>query len=184
MMHLNPEDRFQTATEVRRALEPLAAKYSSGDIATSTGTAASRAGLGKTAAKATAAQENVKGTLMLAEASPQEQADLRGFFRKLGYKVLLTENLQRALDLCSATPRTADCLVISTQSLGEEAITAFNKLTTDPFYSQVPAILLIGQKQREIATQAVVDERRRVLVTPFHTRDLTSLLEAIMSDHA
>jgi hypothetical protein len=26
--------------------------------------------------------------------------------------------------------------------------------------------------------------RRRVLVTPFHTRDLTALLEAIMSDHA
>jgi NAD(P)-dependent dehydrogenase (short-subunit alcohol dehydrogenase family) len=34
------------------------------------------------------------------------------------------------------------------------------------------------------AAQAVVDERRRVLVTPFHTRDLTALLEAIMSDHA
>jgi hypothetical protein len=48
----------------------------------------------------------------------------------------------------------------------------------------VPAILLVGAKQKEIAAQAVVDERRRVLVTPFHTRDLTALLEAIMSDHA
>jgi CheY-like chemotaxis protein len=122
--------------------------------------------------------------IMLVETSGRAQQQLKEFFGKLGFRVLLTENAQRALARFSTTPLPADCLVISMQSLGEEAIAAFNKLTTDPFYSQVPAILLVGAKQKEIATQAVVDERRRVLVTPFHTRDLTALLEAIMSDHA
>ena len=119
---------------------------------------------------------------MLVETTGRAQQQLKEFFGKLGFRVLLTENPQRALARFSTTPLPADCLVISMQSLGEEAIAAFNKLTTDPFYSQVPAILLVGAKQREIATQAMVDGLRRVLVTPFHTRDLTSLLEAIIGD--
>jgi len=180
MMHLNPEERFQTATEVRRALEPLAAKYSSGDIATSTGTAASRAGLGKTAAKATAAQENVKGTLMLAEASPQEQADLRVFFRKLGYKVLLTENLQRALDRCSVTPRAADCLVISATAFGDSGVEAFNKLSQDPFLRDVPAVLLVDPAQGDMTDHVQEDARRRMVRVPLQTAELTEVLASLL----
>ena len=180
MMHLNPEDRFQTATEVRRALEPLVAKYSSGDTAASSGTASSRAVLEKTAAKATAAQENVKGTLMLAEASPQEQADLRGFFRKLGYKVLLTENLQRALDRCSATPRAADCLVISATAFGDSGVEAFNKLSQDPFLRDVPAVLLVDPAQGDVSDRVQEDARRRMVRVPLQTAELTEVLASLL----
>ena len=55
---------------------------------------------------------------------------------------------------CS-TPLPADALVISTQSLGEDAVEAFNKLTSDPFFSQVPAILLVPPKHREMAEKAL-----------------------------
>lgn len=72
------------------------AKYSTGDNGAQAGNAVTAAVREKTAAKVAPAQDAVKGTLMLAEASPQEQAELRVFFKNLGYKVLMTENLQRA----------------------------------------------------------------------------------------
>jgi hypothetical protein len=176
MMHLNPEERWQSAMEVRRALEPLVAKYTAGGEAMAS---AGNAGK-KTAAKAAASQATVKGALMLAEASPAEQAELRGFFKNLGYKVLLTENLQRALDRCSASPPAADCLVISTSSFGRDAVEAFNALPQDSFLRDVPAVLLLDPAQPELANLVRTDERRRTVTVPLQNAELTEVLAALI----
>lgn len=176
MMHLNPEERFQSAMEIRRALEPLVAKYTTGGEAT----AAAGTGAKKTAAKPAVAQAAVKGALMLAEASPAEQAELRGFFKNLGYKVLLTENLQRALDRCSASPPAADCLVISTSSFGMDAVEAFNALPQDSFLRNVPAVLLLDPAQPELANLVQTDERRRTVTVPLQDAELTEMLAALI----
>jgi len=181
MMHLNPEDRFQTASEVRRALEPLVAKYSTGDPAAPSGSAGNPAVRTKAAdAKAAPAQEAVKGTLMLAEASPQEQAELRTFFKNLGYKVLMTENLQRALDRCSAIPRAADCLVISATAFGDSGVEAFNKLPQDPFLRDLPAVLLVDPAQGDVADHVQEDGRRRMVRVPLKTAELTEVLTSLI----
>jgi serine/threonine-protein kinase len=179
MMHLNPEERWQTAMEVRRALEPLVAKYATGGDAPASGGANGPAGK-KAAVKAAAAQAPVKGTLMLAEASPAEQTELRGFFKNLGYKVLLTENLQRALDRCSASPPAADCLVISGASFGESGVDAFNTMAEHPFLRNVPAVLLLDPAQPELAGLAKVDDRRRMVTVPLQTAELTDMLSALI----
>ena len=179
MMHLNPEERWQSAMEVRRALEPLVAKYTTGGEAMAAVGATGTAGK-QPAAKAAAAQAAVKGVLMLAEAAPAEQAELRGFFKNLGYKVLLTENLQRALDRCSASPPAADCLVISTASFGRDAVEAFNTLPQDEFLRNVPAVLLLDPAQPELADLAQVDERRRIVTVPLQTTELTEMLAALL----
>ena len=179
MMHLNPEERWQSAMEVRRALEPLVAKYANaGDVSASV--SANGAVEKKTVVKTAAAQAAVKGTLMLAESSPAEQAELRGFFKQLGYKVLLTENLQRALDRCSASPPAANCLVISTSSFGRDAVEAFNALPQDSFLRNVPAVLLLDPAQPELAELARVDERRRMVASPLQTAEMTEVLTALI----
>lgn len=179
MMHLNPEERWQSAIEVRRALEPLVAKYANaGDVSASV--SANGAVEKKTVVKTAAAQAAVKGTLMLAESSPAEQAELRGFFKQLGYKVLLTENLQRALDRCSASPPAANCLVISTSSFGRDAVEAFNALPQDSFLRNVPAVLLLDPAQPELAELARVDERRRMVASPLQTAEMTEVLTALI----
>jgi serine/threonine-protein kinase len=181
MMHLNPEERFQTASEVRRALEPLVAKYSTADNTTSSGGAGTPAVRGKTAvAKVASAQDAIKGTLMLAEASPQEQAELREFFKNLGYKVLMTENLQRALDRCSAVPRAADCLVISATAFGDSGVEAFNKLPQDPFLRDVPAVLLVDPAQGDVTETIHEDARRRMVRVPLQTAELTEVLTSLL----
>ena len=179
MMHLNPEERWQSAMEVRRALEPLVAKYATaGDVSASAG--ANGAVEKKTAVQTAAAQAAGKGTLMLAESSPAEQAELRGFFKQLGYKVLLTENLQRALDRCSASPPAANCLVLSTSSFGRDAVEAFNALPQDSFLRNVPAVLLLDPAQPELAGLVKVDERRRMVASPLQTAEMTEVLTALI----
>jgi len=186
MMQLDPMERYQTVSDVRRALEPLLEKH---PVETGLSThdrpvrgAAPVVGSDSTADSAQAPVK--KRAIMLVETSGRAQQQLKEFFGRLGFRVLLTENAHRALARFSTTPLPADCLVISTQSLGGESIDAFNKLTTDPFFSQVPAILLVAPKHKELAEKAVVDERRRVLVTPFHTRQITDMLGELIGETA
>jgi serine/threonine-protein kinase len=168
MMHLNPDERWQTATEVRRALEPLIGR----DFAA--GAAPVKP------ARPVAQQSAFKATLMLAEASPEEQGKLRTLLKDLGYRVLLTENLQRALVRCAETPRPADCLVISGGSFGESGVEVFNSLPQDPALQNVPALLLVEPGQQDLVAQARGDERRRVVTTPLQPEAVTEVLDAVL----
>lgn len=181
MMQLDPMERFQTVADVRRALEPLLEKYPIGTGVSAPDRSVPGAAPAEGAEPAPPAK---KRAVMLVETQGRAQQQLKDFFGKLGLRVLVTENAQRALARFSTTPLPADALVISTQSLGEDAIEAFNKLTSDPFFSQVPALLLVPQKHKELAERAVLDDKRRLLETPFHTRQIVELLDELCGTHA
>ncbi|MGB8853264.1 MAG: serine/threonine-protein kinase [Pirellulales bacterium] len=170
MMHLDPQQRFQTAGEALRAIEPIIAKHAAGG------------GDGQAAgspAQPGATPAATRGSLMLVESAEQAQQKLRDFFTKLGYRVLLTENPQRALARFSSTPLPANCLVISTLTLGDCALEAFNQLTTDPFLAPVPAVLLVNSKQQAIADQARTDALRKVAVMPIGGTDMLKLVQSV-----
>ena len=182
MMHIDPLERWQSAADVRRALEPLVAKYAANGSHQAGGSENSGdvKEPGARVAKH-AAQKAKRGTVMVVETSQKAQESLRNFFTKLGYHVLLTENPQRALVRFSTTPLPADCLIMSTQSLNEEAVEAFNKLSSDPFYAAVPAILLASPKQKVLSRQARVDDRRKLVETPIHTAEMSKLLATLVA---
>ena len=94
--------------------------------------------------------------------------------------MLLTENLQRALDRCSASPPAADCLLISTASFGRDGVEAFNTLPENPFLRDAPAVLLLDPAQPELAGLARVDERRRTVTVPLQTAEMTEVLTALI----
>jgi tRNA A-37 threonylcarbamoyl transferase component Bud32/CheY-like chemotaxis protein len=184
-MHLDPLERWQTAADARRAFEKLATRYPLGQptgpaagpvapAAAGTATPAARPAAGNAAA------ESARGSLMLVESSEKGQQALRAFFQKLGYRVLLTENPRRALARFSSTPPPAKCIVMSAQSLGTEAVEAFNQLSTDPFFSDVPAILLAGPRQTELAGQAKLDQRRRLVSLPVQAEQMSRLLDSLI----
>ncbi|MFM7138470.1 MAG: protein kinase domain-containing protein [Planctomycetota bacterium] len=166
MMNLDPLERWQTAADVRRRTELVIAR-AKGEVA-------------EVPAEATVH----KGSLMLVESSQKAQQVLREFFSKLGYRVLLTENPQRALSRFSSTPLPADCLVLSTHALGDDAVTAFNTLTSDPFLAAVPAVLLLGSKQADLAGAARSDGRRRVIQMPVPTEAMSRVLEELVAGNA
>jgi CheY-like chemotaxis protein len=175
MMQLDPLERWQTAGDVRRQAEALIARRADGD-----GAAGSSAAVSAPAATAAVAATNHRGSVMLVETSERAQQALREFFLKLGYRVLLTENPQRALKRFSSTPQPADVLVLSSRSLGEAAIEAFNTLTSDPFLATVPAILITGANQAALAGTARLDDRRRLVQMPIQTEAMSQMLEDLM----
>lgn len=174
MMHLDPLERWQTAAEARRAVEQLIAKHA----------ATERADAGDSVATAAIDQTTpvaAKGSLMLVESGQKCQEKVRQYLTKLGFRVLLTESPQRAIKRCSATPSAADCLVISAVGLGANVATeAFNQLSTDPAYDNVPAILLAGPKQAGIEKHARTDRLRKVVKLPVPSKQLGRLLMTLI----
>ena len=165
MISLDPLERWQTAADVRRRTELIIAHRNGGELPVDS-----------------AAVQ--KGSLMVVESSQKAQQVLREFFSKLGYRVLLTENPQRALTRFASTPLPADCLVLSTHALGDDAVAAFNTLMTDPFLAAVPAVLLLGSKQADLAEGARSDGRRRVVQMPVQTEDMTRVLHELVTGNA
>jgi len=169
MMHLDPKERWQTATDAKRAVEKVAALYAGGHSkATPVNAALAAAGAA------------TRGSVMIVESSEKAQQALRDFFTRLGCRVLLTENPQRALSRFQSFPLPADVLVISAQSLGNAAFEAFNALSADPAFAKIPAILVAGPRQAELAGTARVDHLRKLVTLPIQADAMARLLEALI----
>ena len=172
MMHLDPLERWQTAADARRGLEQIIARRAAGDEQAPASAPDSVAPV--------AAVAQTKGSVMIVELAGKSQESLRQFFAKLGYRVLITENPQRALSRFATTPPPADLLVISAQKLGLAAVEAFNTLSSDPFYATVPAVLIFGPKQEGIVDQVQEDDHRKLVRLPMPSADFASLLKGLL----
>jgi CheY-like chemotaxis protein len=194
MMALDPDERFQSAGDVRRAVEALLSQAVA-DPAASEPRAKPASAPQQTAlpqakavvapaATSAAAQANRQPTVMLVEKSRKSQETLRRFLQNLGYRVLLTESPRRALSRFATRPLPADCLVISAQELGDEAVEAFNELSTDSFFAEVPAILIASGRQEGVLEAAQFDHRRRLLQIPINSEKMISLLTDLIPSSA
>ncbi|MFM7034525.1 MAG: protein kinase domain-containing protein [Planctomycetia bacterium] len=203
MMHLDASERMQTSSDARRAIEALLSQMGSAspepggprEPSAATPVAASAASsLQVSVAKpeepshaarpVMASGPRSQPTVMLVEKSRKSQESLRRFLEKIGYRVLLTESPQRAITRFESQPLPADCLVISAQELADEAVAAFNRLTSDRFLNEIPAILIAGTNQKEVLEAANFDDRRRLLQIPISSEKMVSLLESLIPSTA
>ncbi|MGA0038538.1 MAG: protein kinase domain-containing protein [Pirellulales bacterium] len=176
MMHLEPLERYQSITDVLRVFEELAVAHAPG------GKASQRKVKVSTAPSVTATAGVAR--VMLVERSGHAQDALRDFLGQLGYRVLVTENAQRALKRFSSTPFPAEGIVFSASKLGMEALDAFNTLTADPFYAKVPAVLLLGGRQADLGERANCDELRKVITSPIEKAAMQETLDSILATKA
>lgn len=194
MMQIDPAQRFQTAAEVRRAINTLSSQLGDGTAAAAVAsTSSSRpAPVAETPGQESPSPRPSLGvgagpgpqrqpTLMLVEKSRKAQESLRRFLQNLGYRVLLTENPQRALARLAIRPLPADCLVISAQELGLDAVQAFNRLSMETFLSDVPAILIASARQEGVVQAAHFDDLRRLLQFPIDADEMISLLATLVT---
>ena len=118
---------------------------------------------------------------MVVEVSGKSQDSLRQFFTKQGFRVLVTENPQRALKRFESNPKPADIMLLSSQTLGQDAVAVFNALAADPYLKKIPAVLITSPRQNELAAEAVDDELRQVVTMPFKASELLDQVQRLVA---
>lgn len=179
MLSVKPKQRFQTATEVRQALEPIRVRYAADAQPDHQARVAQADRVAVASARTAATTSQPK--IMLVEVSGKSQDSLRQFFAEKGFRVLVTENPRRALTRFETVPRPADLLLLSSQVLGEEAVAVFNALALDPYLKKVPAVLITSARQVQLAAEAKEDALRKVVTMPFKASALFQQVQELIA---
>jgi serine/threonine-protein kinase len=167
-MEFNPKLRYQTPRDMLKEL-----KRASERLADATGG-------DRSAVKAAPVRD--ARTLMVVESNVELQNVLRDRLKRDGHRVLVTSDPGRALERCQAvrSTDTPDCVIFSTNDLGEKALDAFNCLATGQYTKHLPAVLLLGQKQTAWKKRAELGDHRAAVTMPIRVRELRAVLDKLL----
>lgn len=188
-MSLDPGDRFQTPGEMYKELSATLSAVEAGETDRyEGGLDDQQAYLAKK--KKEKEREGESFTIMLVESSIKIQNALRDRLKKLGYKVLIISDPQRALqrfqnrftDAEEEYP--ADCVVFGAGELGFDALDAFNEFGEDEHCRDVPAILITNDKQEAIVKEAKFSDHRVNVRMPVKFRQLRATLKKLVSQYS
>jgi eukaryotic-like serine/threonine-protein kinase len=131
-----------------------------------------------------ATQEGAGKTVMFVESNAEMQDLFRDQLKNRGYRVLITNDPDHAVQRFENQFSVADCAVFSTQELGPRAVAAFNRLGTIESTQHVPAILLVNPRHRELVKAAQTTAHRVLLALPVSIKDLRVRLIKLLSAKA
>jgi serine/threonine-protein kinase len=187
-MTFNPENRYQEPgemlAELKRARTVLGHETEDTGDEERKATRAERAAERAARQSAARSAEDLEGagrTVMFVESSPEMQDLFREQLKKRGYRVLITNDAQRAVQRFESQLNVADCAVFSTQELGDRAVAAFNRLGASEATSHIPAIVLVNKRHRELASAAQTTDHRVLLPLPVSIKDLRAKLKELLS---
>jgi serine/threonine-protein kinase len=124
--------------------------------------------------------DKTSATVLVVEPNVEMQNILREGLKKLGYRVLIISNPQRALDRIKEENEEIDCVIINATELGEAAVTAFNQIGDDPRTYLIPAILLLDEPQRDMLAMTNRADHRRVVSLPVTMKQLRALVTELV----
>ena len=157
MMRVNPNERFQSATEIvhatRKAIKELGGKPR---------------------------DDNNSGpkTVLCVETRPKHQDLLRDYLTKLNYRVLMLSDLQRGLTRMRNNP--VDCILLMADSIGEGLSEGIQDFLRWKRNASTAALIVLSQKQSEWKTSLEDAGTTRVLIQPIQLRDIRVELEAML----
>ena len=122
-----------------------------------------------------------KRSVMIVESNASMQDIFREGFKKVGYRVLIISDPDRALARFRQDAAVADSLLINAQQIGNRAVEVFNELSERSSTSFIPSILLLDEKQREWAEDAVIDNHRVVMQMPTTMKKLRTVLAKLLA---
>ena len=120
-------------------------------------------------------------TVMFVESNMDMQNLFRAQLKKRGYRVLILNDPVRAVRRFEEQAGVADCVVFSAQELGSQAVAGFNRLGEVESTRDMPAILLVDQRRRELVQGARTAGHRLLLPLPISLKVLRQKLEALLS---
>lgn len=181
-MELKAEDRYQTPGEMLEELKAAAKSLAAGETSAAPGASAD-APNAAAPVQATESNEGESYTVMVVESNAPLQNALRDRLKKLGYRVLVIADPARALARFEFDDTAADCVVFGTGELGVQALEAFNQFAEDDNSKDVPAVLLVDQKQtKQAAGQAALADHRVIVSMPLKFRELRTAVHRLIAE--
>ena len=161
-MELAPEARYQSPADMLVDLKMAASRISDQPI------------------KLEADKLVPQKTIMVVEAHTELQNVLRERLKNSGYRVLVLRDPDRALARFAEDAKAADCAIFSTSMLGQSALEAFNRFSTDKATRHVPAILLLGEQHVKWTAKAKLDETHVMVAMPIKIRQLREVVSKLL----
>jgi CheY-like chemotaxis protein/tRNA A-37 threonylcarbamoyl transferase component Bud32 len=164
LLRINPAERFQSpgevAAEMRLALNEL----------------------GEAPADAGENGQSVP-TVLCVEDRPQQQEMLRQYLSKHGYRVLLLNDVERALS--RIRQQAPDCVLLMGDSIGDRVAEDYARILSLGRSNFTSAILVLGEDQTSLKETIASDNPLgRVLVQPVKLRDLRTAIDGGLSVRA
>ena len=116
---------------------------------------------------------------MLVESNVDMQNILRDNLKRKGFRVLVFSDPDRATSRFDQDDRPADCIVFSTEDLGESAVVAFNQFAVHPRCKNVPAALLLGDHHGDWRKDARVADHRAVIQMPIRLNAFCGIVKKL-----
>lgn len=179
-MELKLERRYATPGEMLSDLKRAAKKIEDGEAVPAVGADATQVA----AAALPAVQDDMEGqskTVMIIESNADVQNVMRERLKRHGYRVLVTIDPERALLRFEGDAALPDCVVFGTAELGRAALDAFDQFAENYKTKNVPAILLIDQKNRSVAQRAKLAPHRVVVYMPLKFREFRATLKNLLA---
>lgn len=173
-MALDPDERYQTPAEMLMDLTVVEQKLAASPDGQLEELPDFTPGMG-------AQLIQKQRSLMIVESNNQLQDQFRELFKKNGYRVLVTSDLQRPAKSFNEYDRPADCVVFSTSELGARALQAFNEFGESPKTQNISTILMLGAKQASFAEHAKITDHRAVMQSPIRMKEFKILVEKVLA---
>ena len=158
LMRVNPNERFQSPTEVvhatRKAFKDLGG-----------------------APRGATSNDGPK-TVLCIENRPKHQDLLREYLTKLGYRVLMMTDLRRGLTRLQNNP--TDALLLMADAITEGASEGFQELLRWKKASSTAVVVILSSKQQGWKKMLEDAGSTRVLVQPIQLRDVRKELAAVL----
>ncbi|MGE3821678.1 MAG: serine/threonine protein kinase, partial [Isosphaeraceae bacterium] len=184
MMRIDLKSRYQTLDQVIADLEAYAKRIKGGITGMETSheeepdflaDLGDVFGPGGTADAATASTDGsaapaearaARKTLLCVESQPEIRDAFRKNLTKMGYKVVLMGDAERAAERYREEP--TDAVIFDCDGLGPDAVDAFNDMHDRAHEDGLPlsALVILGPKQKDLREKLPTDDRLVVLLKP------------------
>ena len=144
-MSLDPTKRYQSPGEMLTDLSAALKKLEKLGTDEAAEAASASAAVQAPQAKKSADQEVV----CVVESNGNLQDSFRDSLKGVGYRALIFSNLDRLFDRLNDSQQRIDCILLNAQSLGKQAVLAFNELAKISAATEIPALLLLDENQRK-----------------------------------
>ncbi len=167
LMDVKPDQRYQSASSVVSDLKQLASQL--GDSTRNNDNNNLNDKNGKS-----------QPVVMCVEGRSKQQDILREKLTKQGYRVLMISDTSRATNRVEMNP--PDAVILMGESIGNNVMKLFEKLTTIGKPISLVTIALLAKKQENLVNDLFISDISRILIQPVSMRDLFSEIKQTLAN--